>query len=108
MGGLGNPSVRIVLVGSQNPQALPSFAKDPDPFILSEVVEFALSLTAPPRGQDPYQGIPHLQPYRFIQAMALAEIGDIQLASRFVHFSFGHSVGLAKKINGIDIVKLSQ
>jgi hypothetical protein len=65
---------------------LPNFAKDPDPLIFSEVVEFALSLTAPSRGQDPYQGLPHLQPYRFIRAMALAEIGDIQLASRWAHY----------------------
>jgi hypothetical protein len=85
MGGLGNPSARVVLVGSQSPQILPNFTKDPDPFIFSEVVEFALSLAAPTRGQDPSQGIPHLQPYRFIRAMALAEIGDIQLASRSVH-----------------------
>jgi COPII coat assembly protein SEC16 len=85
MAGLGNSSARIVLVGSQSPQTLPNFAKDPDPLIFSEIVEFALSLTPPPRGQDPYQGIPHLQPYRFIRAMALAEIGDIQVASRLVH-----------------------
>lgn len=83
MGGLGNPSARIVLVGSQSPQNLPNFAKDADPLIFSEIVEFALSLTAPPRGQDPYQGIPHLQPYRFIRAIALAEVGELQLASRY-------------------------
>ena len=88
IGGLGNSSARIVLVGSQSPQTLPNFAKDPDSLIFSEIVEFALSLAAIPRGQDPYQGIPHLQPYRFIRAMALAEIGDIQLASRLVHLAF--------------------
>jgi hypothetical protein len=97
MGGLGNASARVVLVGSQSPQTFPNFAKDPDPFIFSEVVEFALSLAAPTRGQDPYQGIPHLQPYRFIRAMALAEIGDLQLASRSVHHSLGYDTGLTER-----------
>jgi COPII coat assembly protein SEC16 len=85
IGGLGNSSARIVLVGSQSPQTLPNFAKDPDPLIFSEIVEFASSLAVPTRGQDQGQGLPHLQPYRFIRAMSLAEIGDIQLASRLVH-----------------------
>lgn len=95
MGGLGNPSARIVLVGSQSPQNLPNFAKDADPLIFSEIVEFALSLTAPPRGQDPYQGIPHLQPYRFIRAIALAEVGELQLASRLVDclLAYQHTLG---------------
>lgn len=84
MGGVGNPSARIVLVGSRSPQVMPNFAKDPDPIIFSEIVEFALSLTTPPKGQDVYHGLAHLQAYRFIRATALAEIGDIQLANRLV------------------------
>lgn len=86
LGGIGNPAARIVLVGSRSPQSWPSFAKDTDSLILSEIVEFALSLAPTPRGQDAFQGIPHLQAYRFIRAMSLAEIGDITLASRFVPF----------------------
>ena len=96
IGGIGHPSARIVLVGSQGPQTSPNFAKDPDPLIFSEIVEFALSLTPPPRGQDPYQGIPHLQAYRFVRAMALAEIGDIQLATRFAYLYDYYTVLLTR------------
>ncbi|KAG6814357.1 hypothetical protein H0H92_010943 [Tricholoma furcatifolium] len=83
MGGVNQPSARVVLVGSRNPQTSPSFAKDQDPFIFSEIVEFALSLATPAKGQEAFSGIAHLQAYRFIRAMALAEIGDIQQASKY-------------------------
>lgn len=84
VGGLGHPSARIILVGSQSPQTWPSFAKDPDAIILSEILEFAQSLVTPAKGQDAYSGLPHLQAYRFIRAMTLAELGDVPLATRFV------------------------
>lgn len=86
MGGLGHPSARITLVGSRSPQSWPNFSKDPDPIIFSEIVEFALSLTSISKGQDAFTGIIHLQAYRFMRAMALAEIGDIQQANRFASF----------------------
>ncbi|KAF5380963.1 hypothetical protein D9615_003970 [Tricholomella constricta] len=82
-GGLAHPSARFVLVGSRNPQTYPQFAKDQDPMIFSEIAEFALSLATPPKGQDAFSGITHLQAYRFIRAMSLAEIGDIQQANRY-------------------------
>jgi len=53
--------------------------KDMDPLILSEILEFALALV---KGQDAPHGMPHLQAYRFIRAVSLAEIGDMQLANR--------------------------
>jgi hypothetical protein len=84
MGGLGNPSARIVLLGSRSPQVWPNFSKDPDPIIFSEIVEFALSLTPPAKGQDAFNGLPHLQAYRLVRAISLAEVGDIQLSNRFV------------------------
>ncbi|KAK2466902.1 hypothetical protein APHAL10511_001160 [Amanita phalloides] len=83
MGGLGNPAVRIVLIGSKIPAVVPNFAADPDPIIFSEVVEFAMSLSAPAKGQEPFSGLPHLQAYRFIRAMSLAEVGEMQLANRY-------------------------
>ncbi|KAG6866929.1 hypothetical protein C0991_003845 [Blastosporella zonata] len=83
LGGLGHPSTRIVLVGSRNPQTWPSFAKDRDPFMFTEIVEFALSMATPAKGQEAFSGIPHLQAYRFIRAMALAEIGEIQQANKY-------------------------
>lgn len=84
MGGIGNPAARIVLLGSRSPQVWPNFVKDPDPVIFSEIVEFAMSLATPPKGQDAFHGLAHLQAYRFIRAMELAEVGDIQLANRSV------------------------
>ncbi|KAJ6596911.1 Sec23-binding domain of Sec16-domain-containing protein [Mycena vulgaris] len=83
VGGIGNPSARIVLLGSRSPQVWPSFYKDSDPVIFTEILEFALSLAPPVKGQDPFYGLPHLQAYRFIRAMALAELGELQLASRY-------------------------
>jgi len=83
IGGVGHQSARVVLVGSRNPQTVHNFASDPDPIIFSEILEFALSLTPTTKGQEPFGGLPHLQPYRFIRAMQLAEIGDISLANRW-------------------------
>ncbi|KAJ7046799.1 Sec23-binding domain of Sec16-domain-containing protein [Mycena alexandri] len=83
VGGIGNPSARVVLLGSRSPQVWPSFYKDSDPVIFTETLEFALSLAPPIKGQDAFYGLPHLQAYRFIRAMALAELGELQLASRY-------------------------
>ncbi|KAK7020573.1 protein transport protein sec16 [Favolaschia claudopus] len=83
IGGIGNPSARIVLLGSRSPQVWPSFYKDSDPVIFTEILEFALSLAPPNKGQDPFYGLPHLQAYRFIRAISLAELGELQLASRY-------------------------
>jgi len=82
-GGLGSPTTRLVLVGSANPVVAPAFSKDPDPMILSEIVEFAYSLSTPQKGQEPFPGLPHLQPYRLIRAHQLAELGHVQLATRY-------------------------
>ena len=86
LGGLGSPATRLVLVGSASPVVAPTFSKDPDSIILSEIVEFAYSLSAPQKGQEPFPGLPHLQPYKLIRAHKLAEFGHIQLATRYVWF----------------------
>jgi hypothetical protein len=70
------------VVGSKAPLVNPLFSKDPDVFILSEILEFALSLPTVAKGQEPFPGIPHLQPYRLLRAFALAETGEIALANR--------------------------
>ncbi|OSX65080.1 hypothetical protein POSPLADRAFT_1135296, partial [Postia placenta MAD-698-R-SB12] len=82
MGGVGSSS-RMVLVGYQSPSVSASFARDPDPIIFSEIVEFALSLATPAKGQEHFAGLPYLQPYRFVRAAALAEMGHVQLANRY-------------------------
>jgi hypothetical protein len=84
IGGIGSPSGRVVLIGSRNPHAWPSFYKDTDPIILSEIAEFAFSLKCVTKGQEPFHGLPHLQAYKLIRASYLAEIGEIQAASRWV------------------------
>lgn len=84
IGGIGNPSARMVLVGSRNPQSFPIFYKDPDALIFTEIIEFALSLPTAPKGQEPFAGLPHLQAYRFIRAAALVELGYISETSRLV------------------------
>jgi hypothetical protein len=84
MGGIGSPSARVILIGSRNPHSWPTFFKDTDTIILSEINEFALSLKSIPKGQEPFHGLPHLQAYKLIRASYLAEIGEIQAASRYV------------------------
>ncbi|KAJ3551916.1 hypothetical protein NM688_g4435 [Phlebia brevispora] len=83
IGGAGAPSVRVVLYGAPSPHVKPNFWKDPDPVIFTEIVEFALSLAAPTKGQEAFVGIPHLQPYRLVRASSLAELGHVQLANRY-------------------------
>ena len=83
IGGVGVPSVRIVLVGSHSPHRNSSFFLDPDNFIFSEILEFALSLHTPAKGQEAFPGFPHLQVYRLMRALQLAEMGHIQLAKRY-------------------------
>lgn len=83
LGGAGSPASKVILVGSENPLLKPNFHVEDDPFIFSEVLEFALSLTPTVKGQDTFNGIPHLQAYRLLQAFRLAEHGYISLASRY-------------------------
>ncbi|TFK54858.1 hypothetical protein OE88DRAFT_1732154 [Heliocybe sulcata] len=83
LGGVGSPSVRVVLVGSTSPQMFTGFNKDHDPIIFSEIAEFALSLASPAKGQEMFSGLPHLQAYKLLRATTLAELGHVQLANRY-------------------------
>ena len=74
----------MILVGSPNPLANPTFHTDQDSLIFSEVAEFALSLTPAVKGHEPFNGLPHLQPYRLIRAWSLADVGHVTLAKRYV------------------------
>ena len=73
--GIGAPGVRITLLGSRIPGCV---SRDPESLFLSEILEFALSLLPSAKGL----GLPHLQAYRLVRAVWLAEMGDVQLASR--------------------------
>ncbi|KAF9227903.1 hypothetical protein BS17DRAFT_764261 [Gyrodon lividus] len=68
MGGVGSPGARMVLLGSQSPHTEPTFLRDPDPIIFTEIAEFAFSLKTLPKGQEPFHGFPHLQAYKLIRA----------------------------------------
>ncbi len=81
-GNIGS-SGRIPLVGSRGPTATPNFHVSDDAIVFSEIVEFALSL-APSKSQESFNGLPHLQAYKFIRAASLAEMGHMLAASRLV------------------------
>ncbi|KAI1795779.1 Sec23-binding domain of Sec16-domain-containing protein [Ganoderma leucocontextum] len=82
IGGIGGTS-KLMLLGGPPPAHSPTFYKDPDPTVFSEILEFAMSLATPAKGQEAFVGLPHLQPYRLIRAASLAEIGHVQLANRY-------------------------
>jgi hypothetical protein len=84
MGGVGSPGARMMLLGSPSPHTNPTFFRDPDPIIFTEIAEFALSLKTLPKGQEPFHGFPHFQPYKLIRAAYLADIGHVQVATRCV------------------------
>ena len=80
--GLGSPvPPRIHLYGS-------SFngggAFDIDGVIITEIVEYALSLVPVLKGQEPYSGVAYLQAYKLVHALHLAEAGDNASAQRSV------------------------
>ena len=70
LGGLGAPTIRLVLVGSASPAVTPTFSRDTDSLILSEIVEFSYSLSPPQKGQEPFPGLSHLQPYSCVPSSA--------------------------------------
>lgn len=74
----------MTLVGSLSPTATPNFHVSDDAIIFSEIVEFALSLATPSKGQEPFHGLHHLQAYKFVRAASLAEMGHMLAASRLV------------------------
>jgi hypothetical protein len=82
IGGVRSPSVRIVLLGSQSPHVHTAFHRDPDNLILSEVLEFALSLASVPKGQEHFAGLPHLQAYKLVRAWSLSEVGHMSVSKR--------------------------
>jgi hypothetical protein len=104
VGGVGNSSTRVVLLGSPSPQSVPNFYKDPDSIIFTEILEFAHSLAPIVKGQDPFNGLPHLQAYRLLRATSLMELGHIKLAGRYglrgfryIYIAIEYPLGTAKQ-----------
>lgn len=55
-----------------------------DGIMLTELVEFALSLIPVLKGQEAFSGIAYLQSYKLVHATRLAELGETAAAQRFV------------------------
>ena len=89
LGNIGTPG-RVTLVGSRDPTATPNFHLSDDAIVFSEIVEFALSLVTPSKGQESFNGFPHLQTYKFVRAASLAGMGHMLAASRCVLQLFFH------------------
>ncbi|EMD38408.1 hypothetical protein CERSUDRAFT_82659 [Gelatoporia subvermispora B] len=66
-----------------NSQTASNFFRNQDTIIFNEILEFAISLVAPSKGQDAFTGLPYLQPLRFMRATVLAELGHVHLARRY-------------------------
>jgi hypothetical protein len=76
-----------------------------DPFIFTEIAEFALSLSAQQKGQETFSGLAHLQPYRLIRAYQLADLGYTSIATRSAAYYFflkfqasDMLIGIAKRL----------
>jgi hypothetical protein len=83
LGTIGSPG-RVALVGSRGPTVVPNFHVNDDAIVLAEIVEFALSLAPLSKGQEPFNGLAHLQPYKLVRAVSLAEMGHVLAANRSV------------------------
>lgn len=82
LGGPSIPGVRWTLLGAQDPLQDPISANNLEAILLTEVVEFAFSLVAVAKGQEPYIGLPHLQAYRVLHARHLADTGHHSKAQK--------------------------
>ncbi|PTB69553.1 SEC16 protein [Trichoderma citrinoviride] len=71
-GGLDDPNVDFVLLGSDHRQNLHQIAKDTEALQLSEVYEYGLTLSGIPSAAA---GAPHLAAYKLHHAITLAEYG---------------------------------
>lgn len=71
-----------MLLGSESPHLRTNFYLDQESIVFSEILEFALSLATPAKGQESFPGLPHLQAYKLVRATMLAEAGHMKLASR--------------------------
>ncbi|KDN45951.1 hypothetical protein K437DRAFT_256366 [Tilletiaria anomala UBC 951] len=83
LGGADATSSRIVLLGSRNPTADPSYRTNLDFIIMTEILEFALGLAPVSKGTEPFTGLPRLQAFRLLHAYQLAELGEKTRAQKY-------------------------
>ncbi|KAL5604084.1 uncharacterized protein BROUX77_004270 [Berkeleyomyces rouxiae] len=72
--GLDDPRANFVLVGADHRGQVDQFAKEIEPFLLSDIFEYALSLS-PAATTAAHAGVPHLTAYKLHLALILAEYG---------------------------------
>jgi len=72
----------------ERPITLIQSTRDEDAVIFAEIAEYARSLIPVPKGQElPFPGLPQLLPYKLHRAWWAAELGDHDLAKRFVYLT---------------------
>jgi len=70
----------------ERPITLVQSTRDEDAVIFAEIAEYARSLIPVPKGQElPFPGLPQLLPYKLHRAWWAAELGDHDLAKRYVY-----------------------
>ena len=77
---------RISLLGSPAISIPDGPGLDLEAVMLTEVLEFALSLSPVPKNLDQFIGIPHLQAYRLALGLEYATFGLVDRASKSVFF----------------------
>lgn len=82
IGGPATPSARITLLGTTTPSPTEKESIDVESVMLTELVEFAFSLAPTTKGQEPFLGFPHLQPYKLFHATLLADAGHVAQATK--------------------------
>lgn len=74
---------RICLLGTPITSSPDRPRLDVEAVMLTEVLEFALSLSPVPKSSDPFIGLPHLQAYRLALGVECATFGLVDKANRY-------------------------
>lgn len=73
-----------MLVGGAAPSLSSMAGIGLENIMLTELVEFAFSLTPLVKGQEPFAGFPHLQAFRLYHAAQLVDAGLFSQAQKWV------------------------
>ncbi|KAK4701487.1 COPII coat assembly protein SEC16, partial [Phenoliferia sp. Uapishka_3] len=87
---------KFSLVGGEVPTPFTADGLDLESIMLTELVEFAFSLTPAIKGQDPFVGFPHLQALKLQYASELADAGLVSQAQKYTD-AIGGTLKLATK-----------
>ncbi|KAG0147708.1 hypothetical protein CROQUDRAFT_670305 [Cronartium quercuum f. sp. fusiforme G11] len=87
---------RICLLGSDPRPSRVGPGLDVEAVMLTEVLEFALSLAVVNKGQEAFMGIPHLQPYKLAMGYEYATAGLVTISYKYCE-AIGATLKLATK-----------